>query len=141
MYNRNKNDGVIDLIENCDFKSAEDDAVYCRGKEEISRIEQIRNCLLRSDEKSALSDLGGIVAKVENCILIGELGGQVSRGGVELLENCVIVGKNEFAVLQEELLQSEYRDCVFISYLWENTRSNGYGGLMGYIEDWDPQDP
>ena len=113
----NSDGGVIDLIENCDIKSTEDDAVYCHGREEISRIECIRNSFLQSDEKGGLSDLGGIVAKVENCILIGELGGQVSRGGVELLENCVIVGKNEFAVLQEELLQSEYRDCVFISYL------------------------
>ena len=137
----NSDGGVIDLIENCDIKSTEDDAVYCHGREEISRIECIRNSFLHSSEKGALSDLGGIVAKVENCILIGELGGQVSRGGVELLENCVIVGKNEFAVLQEELLQSEYRDCVFISYLWENARSQGYSGLIGYIENWDPQEP
>ena len=136
----NNNSGVIDLIENCNFKSTDDDAVYCRGREAISRIECIRSSFLQSDEKGALSDMGGITAKVENCILIGELGGQVSRGGVEVLENCVVVGKNEFAVLQEELLQSEYRDCVFISYLWENAKSKGYGGLMGYIENWDPQE-
>ena len=142
---KNYSGGVIDLIENCDIKSKQSWAVWCKGEEQISRIECIRNCLLRSDEESALCDSGGIIARVEDCILVGELAGQVSRGGVELFENCVIVGMDEVAVLQRELVQSKYRDCVFISKRWENAMQDGYtGGYRGEaagLPVWDPLEP
>ena len=45
-------------------------------------------------------------------------------------------------MLQAELLQSKYRDCVLISYLWENARANSaMAGIFGYIENWDREGP
>jgi hypothetical protein len=123
----NEGSGVIDLIENCDIKSRPTAAVWVGEAGAVSRIECIRNCLLRSEEKSALGDYGGTIGKVENCILVGKLGGHESSGGAEVFENCVIVGLGKFAVFQKELVQSAYRDCIFISDKWEGGR---WVGLM-----------
>ena len=137
----NHSGGVIDLIENCDIKSKQSCAVQCSGDKEISRIECIRNCRLQADEREALSDSGGTIGRVEDCILVGELAGQSSSGGVEELVNCVVVGMGEFAVLQEELVQSKYRDCVLISEKWEGAMQDGFLGGWDEHNRWETPEP
>lgn len=137
----NHSGGVIDLIENCDLKSKQGQAVLCSGNQEPSRIECIRNCRLRSDEYAALVDSGGFIGSVEDCVLVGNLAGHRSEGNVAQLVDCVIVGMGEFAVLQRELVQSKYRDCVLISDKWEGAMQDGFLGGWDEHNRWETPEP
>ena len=138
----NNSGGTIELIENCDIKSKQGQAVLCRGDGEEAWIGRIRNCRLRSEEYVALDDAGGLISSVEDCILVGGLAGHKSSGGVAELTGCVIAGMGDFAVLQRGPAQSTYRNCVFISEQWEGGILDGYtGGRESVNDPWKKLEP